>query len=145
MTRLKKLFNTKSSKVLNVYCTAGYPALDSTLPIIAALEKNGADLVELGMPYSDPLADGPIIQNASTISLEKGTNISKFFNIVKKIRKETETDSKYRDSLENLRAQINVIDDQLIDMLGKRMKVADQIGQLKKEKNASVNCTIVFF
>ena len=55
-----------------------------------------------------------------------------------KIRKETETDSKYRDSLENLRAQINVIDDQLIDMLGKRMKVADQIGQLKKEKNVAV-------
>lgn len=55
-----------------------------------------------------------------------------------KIKKETETDSKYRDSLENLRAQINVIDDQLIDMLGKRMKVADQIGQLKKEKNVAV-------
>jgi chorismate mutase len=55
-----------------------------------------------------------------------------------KIRKETETDSKYRDSLENLRAQINVIDDQLIETLGKRMKVADQIGQLKKEKNVAV-------
>ena len=55
-----------------------------------------------------------------------------------KIRKETETDTKFKDSLENLRAQINVIDDQLIDMLGKRMKVADQIGQLKKEKNVAV-------
>ena len=55
-----------------------------------------------------------------------------------KIRKETETDSKYRDSLENLRAQINVIDDQLIETLGKRMKVADQIGLLKKEKNVAV-------
>jgi chorismate mutase len=55
-----------------------------------------------------------------------------------KIRKETETDSKYRDSLENLRAQINVVDDQLIDLLGKRMKVADQIGALKKEQNVAV-------
>jgi chorismate mutase len=55
-----------------------------------------------------------------------------------KIRKETETDSKYRDSLDNLRAQINVIDDQLIETLGKRMKVADQIGLLKKEKNVAV-------
>jgi chorismate mutase len=55
-----------------------------------------------------------------------------------KIRKETETDTKFKDSLENLRTQINVIDDQLIDMLGKRMKVADQIGQLKKEKNVAV-------
>ena len=55
-----------------------------------------------------------------------------------KIRKETETDSSYRDSLENLRAQINVVDDQLIDLLGKRMKVADQIGALKKEQNVAV-------
>jgi len=55
-----------------------------------------------------------------------------------KIRKETETDSSYRDSLENLRAQINVVDDQLIELLGKRMKVADQIGALKKEQNVAV-------
>jgi len=55
-----------------------------------------------------------------------------------KIRKETETDSSYRNSLENLRAQINVVDDQLIDLLGKRMKVADQIGALKKEQNVAV-------
>jgi chorismate mutase len=55
-----------------------------------------------------------------------------------KIRKQTETDSTYRDSLENLRAQINVVDGQLIDLLGKRMKVADQIGELKKEQNVAV-------
>ncbi len=55
-----------------------------------------------------------------------------------KIRKETETDATYRDSLENLRAQINVVDGQLIDLLGKRMKVADQIGELKKEQNVAV-------
>ena len=55
-----------------------------------------------------------------------------------KIRKETETDSSYRNSLENLRSQINVVDDQLIDLLGKRMKVADQIGALKKEQNVAV-------
>jgi chorismate mutase len=55
-----------------------------------------------------------------------------------KIRKETETDSSYRDSLDNLRAQINVVDGQLIEMMGKRMKVADQIGALKKDKNVAV-------
>ena len=55
-----------------------------------------------------------------------------------KIRKETETDSNYRTSLENLRAQINVVDDQLIELLGKRMKVADKIGELKKENNVAV-------
>jgi tryptophan synthase alpha chain len=86
MTRLKKLFNTKSSKVLNVYCTAGYPALDSTLPIIAALEKNGADLVELGMPYSDPLADGPVIQESGARALENGMSIEVLFDQLKSLR-----------------------------------------------------------
>jgi len=86
MTRLKKLFNTKLSKVLNVYCTAGYPTLDSTLPIIAALEKNGADLVELGMPYSDPLADGPVIQESGARALENGMSIEVLFDQLKSLR-----------------------------------------------------------
>ena len=86
MTRLKKLFNTKSSKVLNVYCTAGYPVLDSTLPIIAALEKNGADLMELGMPYSDPLADGPVIQESGARALENGMSIEVLFDQLKSLR-----------------------------------------------------------
>ena len=86
MTRLKELFNTKSSKVLNVYCTAGYPTLDSTLPIIAALEKNGADLVELGMPYSDPLADGPVIQESGAKAIENGMSIEVLFDQLKSLR-----------------------------------------------------------
>jgi tryptophan synthase alpha chain len=86
MTRLKKLFDAKSSKVLNVYCTAGYPTLDSTLPIIAALEKNGADLVEIGMPYSDPLADGPVIQESGAKALENGMSIEVLFDQLKTLR-----------------------------------------------------------
>ena len=68
----------------------GFPNEKATMSTIRGLVKGGADIIELGFPFSDPLADGPVIQNASTISLEKGTNISKFFNIVKKIRKETD-------------------------------------------------------
>lgn len=86
MTRLKKLFDAKSSKVLNVYCTAGYPTLDSTLPIIAALEKNGADLVEIGMPYSDPLADGPVIQESGAKAIENGMTIEVLFDQLKSLR-----------------------------------------------------------
>lgn len=86
MTRLKKLFDTKSSKVLNVYCTAGYPTLDSTLPIISALEKNGADLVEIGMPYSDPLADGPVIQESSAKAIENGMSIEVLLEQLKSLR-----------------------------------------------------------
>ena len=83
MTRLKKLFDAKSSKVLNVYCTAGYPSLDSTMTIIAALEKNGADLIELGMPYSDPLADGLVIQESGAKALENGMSIEVLFDQLK--------------------------------------------------------------
>ena len=86
MTRLKKLFDAKSSKVLNVYCTAGYPTLDSTLPIIAALDKNGADLVEIGMPYSDPLADGPVIQESGAKAIENGMSIEVLLDQLKSLR-----------------------------------------------------------
>jgi tryptophan synthase alpha chain len=86
MTRLKKLFDAKSSKVLNVYCTAGYPTLDSTMTIIAALEKNGANLIELGMPYSDPLADGLVIQESGAKALENGMSIEVLFDQLKVLR-----------------------------------------------------------
>lgn len=86
MTRLKKLFEAKPSKVLNVYCTAGYPTLDSTLPIIAALENSGADLVEIGMPYSDPLADGPVIQESGAKAIENGMTIEVLFDQLKSLR-----------------------------------------------------------
>jgi len=86
MTRLKKLFEAKSSKVLNVYCTAGFPTLHSTLPIIAALENNGADLVEIGMPYSDPLADGPVIQESGAKAIENGMSIEVLFDQLKSLR-----------------------------------------------------------
>ena len=79
MTRIKKLFDGKQSGVLNVYCTAGYPELDSTLIVMKALQSYGADLIELGMPYSDPLADGPVIQKSSGIALANGMTIEKLF------------------------------------------------------------------
>lgn len=86
MSRIGELFKRKSTGVLNVYCTAGYPKLDSTLPVIKALQKNGADLIELGMPYSDPLADGPVIQASSTVALENGMTITKLFEQLKDLR-----------------------------------------------------------
>lgn len=76
MSRISALFQRKNNKVLNVYCTAGYPAVDSTLPVMQALQQHGADLIELGMPYSDPLADGPVIQASSMQALENGMSIS---------------------------------------------------------------------
>lgn len=79
MSRIKELFGRKRNRVLNVYCTAGYPRFESTVPVIHALQTAGADVIELGMPYSDPLADGPVIQASGTKALQNGVTISKLF------------------------------------------------------------------
>ncbi len=89
MSRIQNLFTQKKQRVLNVYCTAGYPQLTDTKNIILALEENGADLIELGMPYSDPLADGPVIQASSSIALQNGMSIAVLFEQLKDIRSKT--------------------------------------------------------
>jgi tryptophan synthase alpha chain len=72
--------------VLNVYCTAGFPELNSTLEVMDALQENGADLIELGMPYSDPLADGEVIQKSSSRALDNGMNLQVLFSQLKNMR-----------------------------------------------------------
>lgn len=86
MSRISDLFKRKNKKVLNIYCTAGYPNSDSTMRVIQSLEECGADIVELGMPYSDPLADGPVIQQSSTIALSHGMTIKRLFEQLKDLR-----------------------------------------------------------
>ena len=86
MTRIDDLFKKKQHEVLNVYCTAGFPQLDSTLTVMTALQTYGADLIELGMPYSDPLADGPVIQESSARSIENGMTIDRLFVQLKDMR-----------------------------------------------------------
>lgn len=88
MSKLQQLFSSKPGKILNVYCTAGYPQLDSTIDVMKALQQNGAAIIELGMPYSDPLADGPVIQHSSSIALANGMTIVKLFEQLKDFRKE---------------------------------------------------------
>jgi tryptophan synthase alpha chain len=79
MNRIEKLFSEKNKNILNLYCTAGYPKLDSTLEVLNALQQYGADMVEIGIPYSDPLADGPVIQQSNTVALKNGITIQKLF------------------------------------------------------------------
>ena len=93
MSRIKEKFSeleNKNQKALIAYIMAGFPNDKATISIVRGLIKGGIDIIELGFPFSDPLADGPVIQNASTISLKRGTKIETFFQTVKKIRKETE-------------------------------------------------------
>lgn len=87
MSRLQQLFNNKPNNVLNVYCTAGYPQLDATLEVMTVLQANGADIIELGMPFSDPLADGPVIQQSSSVALANGMTIQTLFGQLKDFRK----------------------------------------------------------
>jgi tryptophan synthase alpha chain len=86
MSRIAELFARKNKNVLNVYCTAGYPQLDSTVEVMKALQDNGADMIELGMPYSDPLADGPVIQASGGKALENGMTIATLFRQLKGFR-----------------------------------------------------------
>ena len=84
--RLTTLFEKKKSAILNIYCTAGFPQLNSTVEVITALQNNGADIIELGIPYSDPIADGPVIQQSNMQALENGMNIHLLFEQLKNIR-----------------------------------------------------------
>src|SRR5437773_1506726 len=88
MSRIKELFGGKPNNVLNVYCTAGYPQLNSTLEVMKALQDNGADIIELGMPYSDPLADGPVIQHSGSVALANGMTIKELFGQLYDFRKQ---------------------------------------------------------
>jgi len=88
MSRIENLFTQKSNQVLSIYCTAGYPQPDDTIRLLKALQENGADVVELGMPYSDPLADGPVIQQSSTVALANGMTIARLFGQLRDLRKD---------------------------------------------------------
>jgi len=87
MNRLNKLFATKNKNLLSIYYTAGYPELDTTVDIALALEKAGADFLEIGFPYSDPVADGPTIQHSSQQALDNGMTLNLLFEQLKDLRK----------------------------------------------------------
>ncbi|MCB0329355.1 MAG: tryptophan synthase subunit alpha [Bdellovibrionales bacterium] len=89
--RVKNLFSDSSRRpLLSIFYTAGYPELDSTAPIFQILEKSGVDFVELGIPFSDPIADGPVIQQSSAIALDNGMNVAKVIAQVREIRESCE-------------------------------------------------------
>ncbi|RZM18986.1 MAG: tryptophan synthase subunit alpha [Pedobacter sp.] len=85
MNRLQNLFETKKN-ILSIYYTAGYPSLGDTVAIAEALEESGADLLEIGFPYSDPVADGPVIQASSKRALDNGMDLKLLFEQLKDLR-----------------------------------------------------------
>ena len=84
--KINELFQKKKSNILNVYFTAGFPKLKNTLEIAFALEQAGVDMIEIGIPFSDPLADGPIIQQSTKKSLENGMTLKVLFKQLEKLR-----------------------------------------------------------
>jgi len=86
MNRINQLFEQKKENILSVYFTAGFPKLEDTLPTLKCLQANGVDLVEIGVPFSDPMADGLVIQNSSHAALQNGMSIRKLFDQLTGVR-----------------------------------------------------------
>jgi tryptophan synthase alpha chain len=86
MNRIDQLFERKQKNILSIYFTAGHPRLDATVEIIKTLADEGADLIEIGIPFSDPVADGPVIQQSSQTALENGMSVKLLFDQLKNIR-----------------------------------------------------------
>ena len=86
MNRINTLFQQKKEPLLSIYFTAGYPELNKTVEIAEALEKAGADFLEIGFPYSDPVADGPVIQDSSQKALDNGMTLNVLFSQLKELR-----------------------------------------------------------
>lgn len=88
MNRITSLFQKKQNDLLSIYFCAGHPTVDSAAEIIRSLQDKGIDMVEIGIPFSDPMADGPVIQEAATCALRNGMSLRKLFAQLKDIRKE---------------------------------------------------------
>ena len=86
INRINQLFQQKSENILSVYFTAGFPKLEDTMSTLQSLQANGVDLVEIGVPFSDPMADGLVIQNSSQVALKNGMSIRKLFEQLTDVR-----------------------------------------------------------
>ena len=88
MNRINQIFQQRSHGLLSLYFCAGHPTLESTVPIIKAMERRGIDFIEVGIPFSDPMADGPVIQDAATKALRNGMSLRTLFDQLYDIRRE---------------------------------------------------------
>ena len=88
MNRINTLFTQKKSQILSLYFCAGHPTLEGTAQVIKTLAQNGIDMIEIGIPFSDPMADGPVIQDAATKALRNGMTLRKLFSQLSTIREE---------------------------------------------------------
>ena len=90
MNRINQLFANRPQNLLSLYFCAGAPTLDGTADVIRTLEKNGINMIEIGVPFSDPMADGPVIQDAATKALRNGMSLRLLFDQLKDIRRDVQ-------------------------------------------------------
>ena len=90
MNRINQLFSTKQKDILSIYFFFFFPTLEGTASTIKVLEKKGINMIEIGIPFSDPMADGPVIQHAATRALKNGMTLKLLFDQLKDIRKEVQ-------------------------------------------------------
>ena len=88
MNRINQLFEKKKKGILSLYFCAGHPTLEGTVEVIKTLAENGIDMIEVGIPFSDPMADGPVIQDAATKALKNGMSLKLLFSQLKDIRRQ---------------------------------------------------------
>ena len=88
MNRINQLFEKKKKGILSLYFCAGHPTLEGTVEVIKTLADNGIDMIEVGIPFSDPMADGPVIQDAATKALRNGMSLKLLFSQLKDIRRQ---------------------------------------------------------
>ena len=91
--RLNNRISTKiaaNEKLFSIYITAGFPEVDATTDILLTLAESGVDFIELGMPFSDPIADGPVIQEASQKALDNGITMGEIFNVINNVRQKSD-------------------------------------------------------
>jgi tryptophan synthase alpha chain len=86
MNRISTLFKSTQEPILNIYATAGYPNFGDTMLVLNALQDGGVDIIEIGMPYSDPVADGETIQQSNQVSLDQGMTVTHLFDQLKNMR-----------------------------------------------------------
>ncbi|PHN99666.1 tryptophan synthase subunit alpha, partial [Rhodobacteraceae bacterium 4F10] len=91
MNSIQDIFNQKENNLLSIFFTAGFPKLDDTTKIITELSNSGVNFIEVGLPYSDPLADGPTIQHSSDVALKNGMNLDVVFKQLESIKDSNKT------------------------------------------------------
>ena len=90
MNRIDRLFSGSPRRLLSIYFCAGAPTLDGTADVIRSLAREGVDMIEIGIPFSDPMADGPVIQDAATKALRNGMTLEKLFSQLEGIRRDVD-------------------------------------------------------